>query len=71
MEPKQSRVLGIAMSVTGSATIVLAVLLFGVAKEGGGPDWVSIITAVAGFVMLAVGLYTLIHNREGRSPHAA
>ncbi len=71
MEPKQSRILGMAMSVSGVAAIVLAVLLFGVTQEDGGPDWVSIITAVAGFVMLATGLYTLVHNKGGRTPHAA
>ena len=75
MEPTKSRILGMAMSAAGAATIVLAVLLFGVTKEGGGPDWVSIITAIAGFVMAATGLYTLFRNKGpasgGHTPHAA
>ena len=64
-----------AMSAAGTATIVLAVLLFGVRQGGGAPDWVSIILAVAGFVMAATGLYTLFHNKGaapgGGTPHAA
>jgi hypothetical protein len=55
---KQSRNLGLSMVVAGLGVIVFAVLV-GITKEGGGPDWVSIITAIAGFVMAATGLIAL------------
>ncbi len=71
MEPGQSRILGMAMSAAGAAAMVFAVLLVGVTKEGGGADWVSIITAIAGFVMLATGLFTLFRHKGGHTPHAA
>jgi hypothetical protein len=66
--------LGMAMSAVGTATIVLAILLFGVRDEGGGTDWVSVITAAAGLVMAAVGMLTLFRYRGGsggHTPHTA
>ena len=72
MDTEKSR-LGMVMSAVGTAIMVLAVLLFGVRDEGG-TDWVSVITAAAGFVMVAVGLFTLFRHRGdsgGHTPHAA
>ena len=65
--------LGMVLSAAGTAIVVLAVLLFGIRDEGG-TDWVSVITACAGFVMAAVGLFTLFRYHGvsgGHTPHSA
>jgi hypothetical protein len=59
---KQTRNLGLSVVVAGLGVIVFAVLV-GVTKEGGGPDWVSIITAIAGFVMAATGLIAVFRAK--------
>ena len=42
---------------------------FGLTTASGGPDWVGIITAFAGLVMILTGLFRAF--REGRRPHTA
>jgi hypothetical protein len=61
------RNLGLAQIAAGLAALILAVLLFGLTKDGGGVDWVSIITAIAGGVLALTGLYTVYHNRRPTS----
>lgn len=63
---ERRRNLGLAQIAAGLAALVLAVLLFGLTKDGGGLDWVSIITAIAGGVLALTGLYTVYHNRHAR-----
>ncbi|HEU4356206.1 MAG TPA: hypothetical protein VFT27_11515 [Actinomycetota bacterium] len=58
----------------GLAVIVLAVLLFGLTTESGEVDWVSVITAVAGVVMVAVGAFIAFRGRgtsTGSNPNTA
>ena len=61
------RNLGLAQIAAGLAAVVLAVLLFGLTKDGGGLDWVSIITAIAGGVLALTGLYT-VFRKGGERP---
>jgi len=63
---------GLLLTAAGMTTIVLAVLLFGL-TTGGAIDWVSVVTAVAGLVVVVQGLYLVFHNKRtgGRpQPHA-
>jgi ABC-type Fe3+-siderophore transport system permease subunit len=62
-DEKERRRMGLAMVVAGAAAIVFAVLLVGLTKEGGGPDWVSIITAIVGALTAGTGLYTLFRRK--------
>lgn len=59
------RTVGLAFSAAGAAAIAIA-LLFGLTTEGGGPDWVGIITVVAGAVLVVEGLVMAL--RGGGSP---
>jgi hypothetical protein len=69
METKGERNTGLVFVAAGLVVVVLAVLLFGVTTDIGGVDWVSIITATAGAVMAAAGLYRVFRNRgKGPSP---
>jgi hypothetical protein len=43
-------------------------IVFGLTTADGGPDWVGIITAIAGMTMTVTGLFRAL--RKGR-PHAA
>ena len=67
MEPRQTRESGLMVAVAGLAVVVFAVLLVGLTKEGGGPDWVSIITAIAGALLVAIGISTFI-RKPGSKP---
>lgn len=71
MDTRAERDRGLSMLAVGSAVVVLAVLLFGVTTDSGGPDWISIVTATAGGVWALAGLYLALRNRgsSGR-PHA-
>ena len=60
-----TRKLGLSMVVAGMAAIVFAVVLTGLTKEGGGLDWVSIITAIAGALVIGNGLYAVFHKTAG------
>jgi len=77
MEQKETRKLGLSMAVAGLGVMVFAVLLVGLTKEGGGIDWISIITAVAGAAMVGTGLLTILRKKEpgpaskGPTTHAA
>lgn len=48
--------------------IIGAAFVFGVTTANGGPDWVEIITAIAGVIMVLTGLCRAF---RGGTPHAA
>ncbi len=66
MPSNRERNQGLAQVATGLAVVVLAVLLFGVTTDSGAPDWVSIITTVAGVLMVALGVFTIVHSGRAR-----
>lgn len=49
------REMNVRLIATG-VVVIVAALVFGVRTPSGGPDWVGIITSVAGLVMIAAGL---------------
>jgi hypothetical protein len=71
MEERKDRDVGLRMTAVGVSFVVLAVLLFGLTTEDGGPDWVSIITAFAGAVTAIIGLYVIFRNRPTTPGHTA
>jgi hypothetical protein len=46
----------------GIATVVLAVLLFGLTTASGALDWVSVVTAFGGLVLAAEGFFMTFHT---------
>jgi len=57
------------LSLAGAGVGIIAVaVVFGLTTAGGGPDWVGIITAIAGLVMVLTGLFRAF--RKG-TPHTA
>ena len=67
MATKAERNVGLALTVAGVG-IIGAAVVFGLTTADGGPDWVGIITAVAGLIMVATGLFRAL--RRG-APHVA
>ena len=56
-----------ARFIAVGAVAVAAALVFGLQTPGGGPDWVGIITIMAGVGMIAAGL--LAGFRSGDTTH--
>ena len=57
------------LSLAGAGVGIIAVaVVFGLTTAGGGPDWVGIIAAIAGLVMVLTGLFRAF--RKG-TPHTA
>jgi hypothetical protein len=74
MENRPQRVQPLSLIVGGLGVVVVAVLLFGLETDGGEPDWISIIMALAGAVMVVTGLIVAFRNRgrpTGSKPHTA
>jgi hypothetical protein len=77
MEARNERNVGLLTTAAGLAVVVLAVLLFGLTTASGELDWVSIITALAGLVIVGTGLYRGCRNKgkgptqTGPTPHTA
>jgi sulfite exporter TauE/SafE len=67
MTAKAERNVGLTLAAAGVGIIGIAVV-FGLTTADGGPDWVGIITAAAGLIMVATGLFRAF--RRG-APHAA
>ena len=67
MAAKAEKNVGVALAAAGVGIIGVAVV-FGLTTADGGPDWVGIITAAAGLIMVATGLFRAF--RRG-APHAA
>ena len=61
------RNVGLSLAAAGVGIIGVAVV-FGLTTDEGGPDWIGIITAVAGAIMAITGLFTAYRNRK---PHTA
>jgi predicted anti-sigma-YlaC factor YlaD len=66
MEPKKKTRVHMLTSV-GTVIIVLAVLMFGLTTDSGAIDWISVITAAAGFVMVGTGLFLMFRADEPRT----
>ena len=66
METKQQRTQGLLQIVAGLGIIVFAVVLVGVTTESDSPDWVSIVTAAAGLLLVLTGAYTMTRKRFTR-----
>jgi hypothetical protein len=67
MATRGERNVGLSLAGAGVGIIGVAIV-FGLTTAGGGPDWVGIITAIAGLVMIFTGLFRAF--RKGR-PHTA
>ena len=67
MTTRRERNVGLSLAGAGIGIIGVA-FVFGLTTAGGGPDWVGIITAIAGLVMISTGLFRAF--RKGR-PHTA
>lgn len=53
---------GLASAAFGLCVVALAVLLFGLTTATGAIDVVSVITAVAGGILVTTGLYRAFHH---------
>jgi len=65
MATKEERNLGLTMAAAG-AGIMGAAVVFGLTMEGGGIDWVSIVTLAAGALMALTGLFTAYRKNGPR-----
>jgi len=65
--PRRERNVGLALAAAG-AGIMGASVVFGLTTESGGIDWVGIVTATAGLVMVLTGLFG---TYGPRSPHVS
>ena len=65
MATRGERSFGLSLAAAGVGIMGVAVV-FGLTKDGGGVDWVSIVTAAAGALMVFTGLFTA---RRGGKPH--
>ena len=63
MEAKEQLTRGLLQVIAGVGIIVFSVVLVGLTTASGSPDWVSIITAVAGLIVAVTGTFTILHNR--------
>lgn len=63
MEVRPDRTRAVSLISVGLAVVVLAVLLFGLETESGEVDWVSVVTAVAGAVMILAGVVIAFRGR--------
>jgi hypothetical protein len=67
MATRGDRKVGLSLAGAGVGVIVVA-FVFGLTTAAGGPDWVGIITAIAGVVMTFTGLFRAF---RGGMPHTA
>jgi hypothetical protein len=67
MAPRRERNVGLALAAAG-AGIIGASVVFGLTTESGTIDWVGIVTAAAGLVMVLTGLF---RTYGPRSPHVS
>ena len=67
MTPKGARNVGMSLAAAGVGIVGVAIV-FGLTTESGDPDWVGIVTAMAGFVMIVTGLYRAYRTPR---PHGA
>ena len=67
MTPKGERNVGMSLAAAGVGIIGVAIV-FGLTTETGDIDWVGVVTAAAGFVMIVTGLYRALRKER---PHGA
>ena len=67
MTPKGERNVGMPLAAAGVGIIGVAIL-FGLTTDGGDIDWVGVVTATAGLVMIVTGLYRALRKDK---PHGA
>jgi uncharacterized membrane protein YqgA involved in biofilm formation len=61
----KGRAVGLIATAAGIVVIVIAVLLFGLTKSSNGEttvDWVSVLTAIGGVLIVSRGLYAVVRN---------
>ena len=61
MATRSERNVGLGSVAAGIGAIVFA-LLSGLTTTDGGPDWVGIVTAAAGVVLVSTGLFNLFRH---------
>ena len=64
----RDRKVGLSLAGAGVGVIGVAIVL-GLTTASGGPDWVGVITAIAGVIMTLTGLFQAF--RRGNTPHTA
>ena len=64
MTPKGERTVGLSLAGAGVGIIGVAIV-FGLTTESGGIDWVGVITATAGLIMVITGSFRAF--RKGAS----
>jgi hypothetical protein len=65
MQGRGGRIVGLLTTAIGIVVVVIAVLLFGLTKTSNGEttvDWVSVMTAIGGLVIVGRGLYAVVRN---------
>lgn len=65
MQGRGGRAVGLLTTVMGVLVVVVAVLVLGLTKTSSGEttvDWVSVITAIGGLVIVARGLYAVVRH---------
>jgi hypothetical protein len=67
MTTERTRKVGLSLAGAGVGVIGVAIV-FGLTTDSGGPDWVGIITAIAGVVIAFTGLFQAF---RGDTPHKA
>jgi sulfite exporter TauE/SafE len=65
MTTRRDKKLGLSLAGAGVGIVGVAIV-FGLTTDGGGPDWVGIVTAIAGAVMILTGLF---QSFRGGTPH--
>lgn len=57
MTTRRDRKVGLSLAGAGVGVIGVAIVVVGLTTTSGGPDWVGIITAIAGVVITLTGLF--------------
>jgi len=66
MTTRRDRKVGLSLAGAGVGVIGVAIVVVGLTTTSGGPDWVGIITAIAGVVITFTGLFQAY---RGDTPH--
>lgn len=67
MTTRRERKVGLSLAGAGVCLIGIAIVVLGLTTTSGGPDWVGIITAIAGVIITFTGLFQAY---RGNTPHA-
>jgi hypothetical protein len=66
MAPREEKSVGLTLAAAGAGIMGVSVV-FGLTTESGAVDWIGIVTATAGLIMILTGLFRAF--RSG-TPHA-